>query len=293
MERAEVDTSRETLSLSTISGLRVSETRSRVIREWLVRFGTNHERAIAPLIALWEDELADISPVLLEKTFRQVLRTSRFFPTIAEVRAQIDQANANGLHLEIEEAWSRALDWVQRYFHPDLGVARGAPELPGAIQHAIRAAADCSGLKAPPRVSCSGRRSASSKTSPASMKPGNRNTCSPSRGSPHPLGSHQGRTGAPDSFWTGSGRNAAERRNRAARKCVRFSTESRSQFRRLLSQPRQSCAPGGKTRSDAWLSPVRVANKCSGNPLAESTQTVESTWARKTVYGAKKQLILE
>ena len=111
-----------------------------MIREWLVRFGTNHERAIAPLIALWEDELADISPVLLEKTFRQVLRTSRFFPTIAEVRAQIDQANANGLHLEIEEAWSRALDWVQRYFHPDLGVARGAPELPGAIQHAIRAA---------------------------------------------------------------------------------------------------------------------------------------------------------
>lgn len=140
MERTEVDRSRETLSLTTISESPASETRSRLIREWLVRFGTNHERAIAPLIALWEDELADIGPALLEQAFRQVLRTSRFFPTIADVRATLDQANANGLQLEVEEAWSRALDWVQRYFHQDLGVTRGAPELPATIQHAIRAA---------------------------------------------------------------------------------------------------------------------------------------------------------
>jgi hypothetical protein len=126
--------------LSIISEPPASETRSRLIREWLVRFGANHERAIAPLIALWEDEFADIRPALLEKAFRQVLRTSRFFPTIADVRAQIDQANASGARLEIEEAWARALDWVQRYFHPDLGVTRGAPELPAAIQHAVRAA---------------------------------------------------------------------------------------------------------------------------------------------------------
>ena len=124
----------------TISESPASETRSRLVREWLVRFGTNHERAIAPLIALWEDELADVSPALLEKAFRQVLRTSRFFPTIADVRALIDQANASGTKLEIEEAWTRALDWVQRYFHPDLGVAQGAPQLPAVIQHAIRAA---------------------------------------------------------------------------------------------------------------------------------------------------------
>jgi hypothetical protein len=140
MEGTEVDRSRETHSLSIISEPPVSETRSRLIREWLVRFGTNHERAIAPLVALWEDELADVSPALLEKAFRQVLTTSRFFPTIADIRAQIDQANANGAKLEIEEAWARALDWVQRYFHPDLGVARGTPELPAAIQHALRAA---------------------------------------------------------------------------------------------------------------------------------------------------------
>ena len=52
------------------------------------------------------------------------MKTWRYpnLPTPGDVRAQIDQANANGLQLEAEQAWLRAFDWVQRYFHPDLGV---------------------------------------------------------------------------------------------------------------------------------------------------------------------------
>ena len=140
MERMEARSSGETLSLSVISGRQASEIRSRVIREWLVRFGTNHERAITPLIPLWEDELADVSPALLEKVFRQVIRTSRFFPTIADIRAQVDEVDEKGRELETEHAWQHALGWIGRYYHPDIGISRGAPELSAKITHAIRAA---------------------------------------------------------------------------------------------------------------------------------------------------------
>jgi hypothetical protein len=128
-------------ALAITSRLRASS--SEIARQALVIFGEICGREITQeLAAIWAAQLADIAPDLLQQACDRLAKTwtTSFLPTPGNVRAQIDQANANGLHLEIEEAWSRVLDWVQRYFHPDLGVARGAPELPAAIQHAIGAA---------------------------------------------------------------------------------------------------------------------------------------------------------
>ena len=128
-------------ALVTTSRPRASS--SEIARQALVIFGEICGREIThELAAIWAAQLADIAPDLLQQACDRLAKTwtTSFLPTPGNVRAQVDQANANGLHLEIEEAWSHALDWVQRYFHPDLGVARGAPELPAAIQHAMRAA---------------------------------------------------------------------------------------------------------------------------------------------------------
>jgi hypothetical protein len=128
-------------ALATTSKPRASS--SEIARQALVIFGEICGREITrELAGIWASQLADIAPDLLQQACDRLAKTwtTSFLPTPGNVRAQIDQANANGLHLEIEEAWSRGLDWVQRYFHPDLGIARGAPELPAAIEHAIRAA---------------------------------------------------------------------------------------------------------------------------------------------------------
>ena len=58
----------------------------------------------------------------------------------AEIRTAIEQPEAKALQLEAEEEWHRALHWVQRNYHPDLGVSRKAPELPPQTVHALRAA---------------------------------------------------------------------------------------------------------------------------------------------------------
>ena len=112
-----------------------------MIRKWIVVFGELFARDItAPLVDSWCNLLEDIEPNLLMKACECAAKTCKFFPTPADVRSQIDHCNMRGMQLEAEDAWPCALDWVQRYFHPDIGVARGAPELPAATQHAIIAA---------------------------------------------------------------------------------------------------------------------------------------------------------
>jgi len=73
---------------------------------------------------------------------REVTRACRFFPTPADIRAQIDQAGAKGLELEGEQARQQLMTWVRRYVLPDIGIAREAPPLPSAVEHAAKAAGD-------------------------------------------------------------------------------------------------------------------------------------------------------
>jgi hypothetical protein len=125
--------------LSTISKPRVSS--SDIARQWLVKFGEICQRDVTPSLAqIWVEQLRDIAPDLLERACDRVAKTwtSGFLPTPGNIRAAIDQANAIGLQFKSEKAWEHALKYATRFYHPDLGVSRDAPELPAAIEHAIR-----------------------------------------------------------------------------------------------------------------------------------------------------------
>lgn len=127
--------------LSTTSPSPDSSARSRVIREWLVRFGTEWSEPIDARIALWEDELADLSPESIEQACRITLRTHRFgFPKIADLRAQIEKAQTCVADLEAAAAWENYLSHIKRFFHADIGWSRGTPRLSAIIEHCGRAA---------------------------------------------------------------------------------------------------------------------------------------------------------
>lgn len=124
--------------------------RDELLRTWLVKFSANHqaqgkepavtEKTLPIFVQLWAEEFSDIPTDALESAFRATIRTIRFFPTIADIRAQIQQADAGGFALEAEQAWEKALDYAREYFIPDQGVKRGAPPLAPAIEFAVRAA---------------------------------------------------------------------------------------------------------------------------------------------------------
>lgn len=120
----------------------------RVIREGLVKLAEVFRKDRAPypltpvLTQIWIDALDDLEPGRCEAAFSKLVRVGcrREFPTPADVRAQLDQADSKGLELEAANAWQKLLTWIERYYHPDIGVTPGAPELSGPVEHACRAA---------------------------------------------------------------------------------------------------------------------------------------------------------
>lgn len=97
--------------------------------------------ALAVYQAIWEKGFEDLDYRVLEVAFRKTLRECKFWPVkVADVRAHIDQANANGLKLEAEEAWRAWVKHVDRHYHPDLGWDHQTPPLPAITEHAARAA---------------------------------------------------------------------------------------------------------------------------------------------------------
>jgi len=121
--------------------LPVSSQNEELIREWMVRFGVNYRQEIdSACIALWQDELADIPSDRLEKLFREVIRMCRFFPNVADVRAQIANAEEHAFALKAEEAWQHLLSYAREWYHPDVDLSHRAPGLPAAVAHAARAA---------------------------------------------------------------------------------------------------------------------------------------------------------
>jgi hypothetical protein len=91
-------------------------------------------------INIWSEELVDIPTSTLELAFKATIRTIKWFPTIADIRAQLQQADAKAFELEDEQKWGKLLAWAAKYFHSDIGVLAGAPDLPADVAHAARAA---------------------------------------------------------------------------------------------------------------------------------------------------------
>lgn len=94
------------------------------------------------LTQIWIEQLRDIPVQVLERALDQTLKTWRsgFLPTPGNVRGLIENTNSAGLELEAQEGWRKLLAWIERWWHPDLGIIRGAPDLQPNVQHAVRAA---------------------------------------------------------------------------------------------------------------------------------------------------------
>lgn len=137
-------------SLQEISLATDSQTDSRpfLIRRWIViyadayrdRDGMPRNVSDGRLGKIYETALGDIPTAQLAQALARTLQVCKFFPTPADIREQIDRAGTGAFALEAEQQWHRLLAWVRRFYHPDLGVTRGAPALNPTVEFAARAA---------------------------------------------------------------------------------------------------------------------------------------------------------
>lgn len=111
-----------------------------LIREWLFRFGLNFGKDVVSLLPLWQEQLGGIEYATLQCLFERALQTCKFFPTIAEILGQIENANYAGLELEAAGAWDRWLKHVKNSYLGDLGWDRRTPQLDAITEHAGNAA---------------------------------------------------------------------------------------------------------------------------------------------------------
>jgi hypothetical protein len=110
--------------------------RRNLLRKWLGLFALNAGQpldadALSFYVTLWLEGFADLPTGVLEAAFNKTLATCKFWPVkIADVREQIDQAEAKGFELEAEAEWNNVLE----------GIHCSAPRrFPAATEHAIRA----------------------------------------------------------------------------------------------------------------------------------------------------------
>src|SRR5579864_1357969 len=119
-----------------------------LIRRWIVTYADTYRTPSGmPLdvsdgrqAKIYEIALADIPIAQLTVALERALQTCKFFPTIAEIRQLVEQTNSSGFALKAETEWHNFLLWVRKFYHPDLGITSGAPELSAAVQFAARAA---------------------------------------------------------------------------------------------------------------------------------------------------------
>jgi hypothetical protein len=91
-------------------------------------FPNLQQKEMKPTAVLWEKSLADIPYEIAEKAVIKVLSTSKFFPTLAEIReatAQITQPRT----IDAIEAWGLILQAIRKYGYYSEGDAmRSLPE---------------------------------------------------------------------------------------------------------------------------------------------------------------------
>jgi hypothetical protein len=120
--------------------------RDLVIREWFGRLAENFDYVPSnELVNVWITGLCDLDSETLAHAFEKVFKTwkpeyGRRFPVVADIREQIDEAQAKAFELEADEAFEKALNVATEFFQPDIGLYRNAPKLSPAAWHALKAA---------------------------------------------------------------------------------------------------------------------------------------------------------
>jgi hypothetical protein len=136
----------------TVDTITVKPTRPRkafvsVLTEWMQKWARVHSlRRRDPIVlteehfAIYGEALADLSPERLDAACRRATEVCESFPTPADIRAQLDDADEKGFELEAERAWDWSLDVARRCYFADLGGLRDAPSIAPAIEFAVKAA---------------------------------------------------------------------------------------------------------------------------------------------------------
>jgi hypothetical protein len=119
-----------------------SDSKDRLIREWLFRFGVEHKEDVAPKLPLWLEAFNDIPVATLDRLFNRALRTNKFFPKVAEILEPLVSADKNAAPEAAEEAWSHVLEIRRVYWNTDIPgpVDRAVARLSDRVQQAARAA---------------------------------------------------------------------------------------------------------------------------------------------------------
>jgi hypothetical protein len=129
--------------------------RRAIIKEWIIAFGANYATQKSVAIdeqsgqvyeKLWTAELADIPVDALEAVFRNAMRANKFWPTIADIRAQYDVA----AEMSGAEEWESMLEYCRLWVHPDMKFEH-APALSPELDHAARAAGGVLAIRECPR----------------------------------------------------------------------------------------------------------------------------------------------
>jgi len=142
-----METQQTALTTSGESQAHSESLRARLINEWLLKFAVaypvqgNREPVVtketAPLLAgIWSEALADIPTGALEPAFRATLQSSKWFPTVADIRSHIESAH----YSRAEDEWQNLLEYCRRYVNRDTVRDNPPPRLPSDIDHASRAA---------------------------------------------------------------------------------------------------------------------------------------------------------
>lgn len=77
-------------------------------------FPSMQEKDMKPTAILWEKALSDIDYKTAENALLKVLSTSRFFPTLAEIREAIAQIT-QPRQIDAMEAWGMISDAIRKY----------------------------------------------------------------------------------------------------------------------------------------------------------------------------------
>jgi len=113
-----------------------------LIREWLFRFGVEHEKDVAPLLPLWLEAFAGMDAQILERLFSRALRSCKFFPKVSEILEPLTSAEQNAAPSAAEEAWKRVLEIRRVHWNPDIPgpFDRAVARLSERVRQAARAA---------------------------------------------------------------------------------------------------------------------------------------------------------
>jgi len=117
-----------------------------LIRDYLVKFSLNCNEPLGDLAMqgyqqLWEESFVDLSYAVLSAALAKTVQRCRFFPKVADIRGEIDEAKTAATQGAAEIEWQRMLDLRRRYWSPDMpgGFSRGMPKLSERVQRATNA----------------------------------------------------------------------------------------------------------------------------------------------------------